>query len=57
MRDVDLAARIRQAGGHSVDDATLPDDLPQEHRTGIAGGSVNAAFDAQRAVEARRDRK
>jgi len=57
MRDVDLAARIRQAGGHPADDAALRDDLPQEHRTGIASQSVNATFDAQRAVETHRDRK
>jgi len=57
MRDVDLAARIRQAGGHPVDDAALLDDLPQEHRTGIASESVDAAFDAQRAIETHRDRK
>jgi len=57
MRDVDLAARIRQAGGHPTDDAALHDDLPQEHRIGIAGESVDAAFDPQRAVETHRDRK
>ena len=57
MRDVDLAARIRQASGHPVDDATLLDDLSQEHRTEIASQSVNATFDAQRAVETHRDRK
>ena len=57
VRDVDLAARIRQAGGHAADDAALLDDLPQEHRTGIAGEHVNATFDAQRAVETHRDLK
>jgi len=57
MRGVDLAARIRQAGSHPTNDAALLDDLPQEHRTGIAGQSVDATFDAQRAVETHRDRK
>jgi hypothetical protein len=57
MRDIDLTAWIVQAGGHPADDATLLDNLAQEHRTGIAGQSVNAAFDAQRAVETQRNRK
>jgi hypothetical protein len=57
MRNVDLTARIRKASGHPTDDAALFDDLPQEHRTGIAGQSVDATFDAQRAVETHRDRK
>jgi len=57
MRDLDLAAWIGQARGHPVDDAALLDDLPQEHRTGIAGQSVNANLDAKRAVETHRDRK
>jgi len=46
---------IGQAGGHPADVATLLDDRPQEHRTGITSQSVNATFDAQRAVEARDD--
>jgi len=48
---------IGQAGGHPADDAALLDDLSQEHRTGIADQSVNATFNAQRAVETHRDRK
>jgi hypothetical protein len=57
MRDIDLTARIRQAGSHPTNDAALLDNLAQEHRTGIASLSVNATFDAQRAVETHRDRK
>ena len=57
MRNVDLAARIGPAGSHPSDDAALLDDLPQEHRTGITGELVDAAFDPQRAVETHRDRK
>jgi len=57
MRDVDLAASIRQAEGHPTDDAALLDDLSQGHRIRIAGLSVDAAFDAQTAVEPHRDRK
>jgi hypothetical protein len=35
MRNVDLAARIRQAGGHPVDDAALLDDLPHRDRRSV----------------------
>jgi len=44
VRNVDLAARIRQAGGRSVVDASLLGDLPQEQR---AGQSVDVTFDMQ----------
>ena len=44
MRDVLLAARVVQAGGHPAHDPTALEDLPQHHRTGVAGQTTGPAF-------------